>query len=331
MTRISENQIARSILTDIINNRTQVARYSEELSSGLKVSEPGDSKQAGTIAQFQNTLEKIEAYKKSITYAEAFVTYQEDILGEANELLVRAQEIAGQGANETNSPNERAQLAQEVFEIREHMVSLANSTYQGRYIYHAAADDTPPYSRVADFTNPATADMSSYRWEYDTVSAGAAIQRTVKVTDDLTVTVNTPGNTVFDEAIQGLERLGRALHGYRTEPATGLPDGSGTAFNFPADYDEQTQDILDAMQQLDQARESDIMPERTNLAGRLRRLQTASSLIDVSETTAKDVLGRLQDADMVVSASNLTQAQTALQASLQVTSQVLRQSIMDYI
>jgi len=232
MTRIAENQIARSILTDIMNNRVRVAQYSEEVSSGKKVIEPGDSKQAGTIAQFQDSFKKIEGYKSRVATSQAFISYQEDILAQANTLLVRAQEIGAQGANETNSETERAQLAQEVFEIREHMVSLANSQYMGRYVYAGAADDNPAYSRNTDYVEPATGGLSAYRYTFS-ANDGSTTQRTVQVTQDLSVTVNTPGSQVFDGAIQGLERLGRALYGYRTEPATGTPDGTGTAFTFP--------------------------------------------------------------------------------------------------
>ncbi|MDC0357659.1 flagellin [Oligoflexia bacterium] len=331
MTRISENQIARAILTDIIRNREAVAKYTEEVSSGKKVLDPGDSKQAGTVAQFQDSLGKIQSYRDRIAISEAFVAYQENILSESSELLIRAKEIATQGANETNSETERAQLAQEVYEIREHMVTLANSKYQGRYIYSGARDNTPAYSPAnPPYTVPASG-LAADRYTYDIVAPGRLLSRTVQVTEDLSVTVNTPGNGVFDEAIQALERLGRALGGYQTNPAVGAPDGTGVAYTFPADYDLQTADIQNVMGLLDTARERDLMPERTNLAGRLRRLQTAESILEVSEVTAREVLAQLQDADLIVSASRLTEAQTALQASLTVTAQVLRQSIMDYL
>ena len=147
----------------------------------------------------------------------------------------------------------------------------------------------------------------------------------------MTVTLNTPGGDVFGTTIEALERLGRALSGYQTLPAPGTPDGTGTAYTFPADYKNQTADIKYTIDLLVQARDGDIIPERTMLGGKMRRLETAESLLTLSKTSAQEVLSRIQNADETESVANLTQAQTALQASYSVTAKALRLTIMDYI
>lgn len=337
MPRISENQVNRGFLEDIIKNRSDVNKYSEEVSTGLKVQTPGDSKQAGTIAKFQDSLVKIDGYLNRVNFAEGFLTSQEDALGQAMDLLIRAKEIAAQGANETNSPTERASLAEEVFEVRDHLVSLANTTYLGRYIFSGLADDAPAYSRSTDYIDPptvppASTPLAAYHYAYNN-NDGSDLEREVQITDSLRVPVNTPGNTIFGNAIQGMEELGRALAGYNTNFAdpTNVAAGENDAMTFPTDYDQQTLDIKAAMDLIDVGRESDIMPERANIAGRTRRLETARGLLDLSKVSAQDVLSRLQDADITESAGMLAEAQTALQASYQVTNQILNLSILDFI
>ncbi|NMC61926.1 MAG: hypothetical protein GYA55_02030, partial [SAR324 cluster bacterium] len=237
--------------------------------------------------------------------------------------------------NESNSATNRAQLAEEIFQIRDHMVNLANSTYQGKYIWGGLDDDTPPYSDAATwtpdsgYTNPTTGEAHE-RWVFNSDPA-ALLSKMVKISDDVSVTVNTPGNKVFDNAIQALERLGRALSGYRTEPAAGAPDGSGDPYTFPDDYSEQTEDITECIDLLKNARAVDILPEQVDVAGRMRRLQTAESLIDLSKTSGQEVLDRLQNTDMFKAGSEFSAAQTALQAALLVNSRVLNQSILNYI
>jgi flagellin-like hook-associated protein FlgL len=146
------------------------------------------------------------------------------------------------------------------------------------------------------------------------------------------VRVNSLGQDTFENAVLSLERLGRSLQGYQTDTpptAAGTP-GTGIAYTA-AQFEAQTTDIKTYMDQLDVARESEIQPERVNIAGRLKRLETAGSLLELTQVSTKEVLSQLQDADLTESATNLALAQTALEASLSVTNRVLNLSILDFL
>lgn len=328
MTRVSENQISGLLLNQIASSRQQVARYSGEVSSGLKVTDPGDSRFAGTISEFREQLTRIDGFQSRIKTVQGALSVQDSVLDQANQAIVRGKELATQGANETLSSTQRAQMAVEVFQLRDHLVNLANTTYQGKYIYGGTDTDTPPYS-ASTYTN-FTSTAASQRYTYNN-NAGAANTRTVDVTDDLSMAVGTPGNGVFDNAIQSLERLGRALEGFETLPAVGAPDGTGVAYVFPTDRTAQTDAIRAALDQLETARSGDVLPETINVAGRMNRLQSAARVLDDTKTSAQEVLSRLQDADVTEAATGLQQAQTALEASLTVTARILKLSILDYI
>ncbi|MCO6429837.1 MAG: hypothetical protein J5J00_03170 [Deltaproteobacteria bacterium] len=328
MTRISETQLQGQLLLGITRNRNQVAKFSNEISTGLKVQNPGDSNLSGTISSFRESLTKIEGYKDRVANVRSLLVFQDDIMAEMNDLLTRAKEIATQAANETNSTTSRDQMAAEVFQIRDHIAQLANSTYQGRYIYGGTDDDDPPFD-PATYVNPGTGP-ESVRYVHD-AEAGTGTTKTVNITDDLTIDVVTPGSQLFLNALNALERLGRAMKGYETLPATGVPDGTGAAYTFPADYGTQTTAIQNSIDLLDQARENDIIPERTALGGKMRRLDTADSLLELGRVNAEELLAKLQNADIIESASSLTQAETALQASFAVTTRVLNLSILDFI
>jgi flagellar hook-associated protein 3 FlgL len=284
----------------------------------------------------------VEGFTTRIADVRSGLQFQDDIMKEVNELLIRAQEVATQAANTTNSEITRAQQAEEIYQIRDNLVSLANSTLKGRYIYGGADDDDAPYDAqllttytpampARGYETPLTGPNAT-RYAFDS-DVGMTTTRMVQISDGVSVTINTPGNQLFDEALQGLERLGRAMAGYDTLPPPGMgaPDGTGAAFVFPADYTRQTDDIRAALDQLKDARENDILPERVNLGGRLRRLETAEGILALAKTNANEVLDKLQNADIVESASKLTLAQTALQASLQVGTQILQQSILDFV
>lgn len=328
MTRISDLENQRMLVNNTIRNKQSVADLSEQLSSGVKVSRPSDSTDSGTIANYLQTLKKVDAYMTTIAETKSYLQLQDDVMSQMNELLTRAKEIAQEGANETVSSTARAHLAEEIFQIRDHAASLANTTYQGRYLFGGADDDDPPYDPLT-YTTPSTG-LASKRYVFDN-EPGTTTARTVQVTDDLSLTMNTPANQLFDRSIQALERLGRSLGGYRSTLTGGVTDGGGVAYTFPADFSSQTQDISTAIDLLNAARDRDVLPERVSLGGRLRRLDTGESLLKLTKNSAEEVLSRIRDADETEIAAGLSQAQTALQASYTVTARVLRLTILDYI
>lgn len=329
MRRVSENQNVRRLVTHALENKRRLNDLSNQLASGVRVNKPSDSVDSGSISRYKTHIAKVDSYSATIAQAKSFIEFQDSIVAQATELVVRAKEIAQQGANETLNPDSRAQLAEEVFQIRDQMYNLVNSTYQGRYVYGGVDDDDPPYDETT-YTAPATGP-ASIRYTFDD-EPGTDISKSVQVTDQISVSLNTNAKEVFGNAMQALERLSRTLSGYQTLPAPPSdPDGTGAAYTFPADYRTQTEDIRAAIDLLDQARDIDLIPERVSLGGRLRRLETGSALLELTKNSAKEVLSRLQDADETEVAANLQQAQTALQASYSVTAKILRMTILDYV
>ena len=333
MTRITESQLASSLKNYTSMHRATINKLNDDISSGIRVRDPGDSNVAGTISLMQQSIGKVDGYSNTIATTKSALDFQDSVLSQASDILVRAKEIATQGSNETLSAADRASLAAEVMQIRDHMVNLANSQYQGKFVYNGVNNATQPYAKATPaYTNPSTG-LANDRYTYDSSTAGttgSSALRNINLTDNLTLTVNTPGNQVFDNAIQGLEKLGRSLSGYTTTTTAGAPDGGGVAYTA-SQYAAQTADIKSAMDQLDSARKNDIGIEQTDLAGRLHRLDTAKSLVDLTKTSSQTALDTMQNTDVYTAATDLSQAQTALQASLTVSTKVLKMTILDYL
>lgn len=144
MTRISESQFTRMLIQHTANTKARVDKYSEQVSTGIKAALPSDSVDSGVISRYKQQLDRIDGYMTTISRVKSFVQFQDDALSQMDELIVRAKEIAQQGANESLTPSARAFLAEEVFQIRDQVVGLGNSSYQGRFVYGGADDDDPP-------------------------------------------------------------------------------------------------------------------------------------------------------------------------------------------
>jgi flagellar hook-associated protein 3 FlgL len=291
---------------------------------------PGDTSTPATIASFQAAINRLDGFRNQVAAADSFLSFQSTTLDSAHDLLTRAKELATQGANESYSVEERAQIAEEVYQIREGLVQLANSTYQGEYIWNGSRTDTPPYN-ASTYTVPATGP-NSIRYDFDASLPGATLTQGIAITDSAEVTLNSSASDVWDRAIWGLERLGRALAGFQTLPAPpAAPDGTGAQYVFPADYQNQTQSIRDSLQIIKSAQEGDIQVERVNIGGRQKRLEAAEAVLTRGKESAQEVITNLSEADVAESASSLSLAQTALEASLTITTRILNLTVLDYI
>jgi flagellar hook-associated protein 3 FlgL len=311
-----------------MQNKQRMNQLTNELTTGIKVNKPGDSTEAGSISRYRQLIDKADSYLDTIAQTKSFLDIQDNLVAQATELMIRAKELAQQAANETLSPTSRSQIAEEVFQVRDQMANIANTTFQGRYIYSGVDDDNPPYDQTT-YTNPASGN-ASVRYVFDN-EPGKDVSKSVRVTDEISVSLNTPANELFGTSLEALERLARSLAGYKTEPASGTPDGSGDAYTMPADFHQQTEDIKATIELINRARDNDLIPERISIGGRIRRLETGQALLELTKSSAKEVLSRIQDADETETAANLQQAQTALQASYSITAKVLRMTILDYV
>lgn len=331
--RTSNLRVTENFVADLTRQQLALENSRKEISTGLSVIDPSDDAgRAGSIASLQNNLQRLDRYQQRISLATNLLEQQDGLLESAEQILVRAKEIATQGANETLGAQERGLLAIEVFELRDALVTLANSTVQGRYIYGAGDDDDPPFD-ASTYTNPATVtDPAHTRYVFD-AEDGTSTTRTVQISDYSSIRVNSAGDGIFENAITSLERLGRALSGYRTTPEdlSGLPDGGGVAFTFPDEYTEQTADILECIDLIEDARSNDITVERSSVGGRLSRLAEIHSINDSVKINVETSRSAFQDADIIEAASLFQNLQVGLEGALATGASINRLSLLDFI
>jgi flagellar hook-associated protein 3 FlgL len=329
--RITSQQQLSVFIDQMFQQRNQLEDVRQEIASGLKIAEASDDPgRAGAVAQFQSTLARLNGHKERITYARNFLENQENSLDSAQEILTRAKEIAAQTANETLGSDERALLQEEVFELRDALVSIANTQYQGRYIYGGGDDDDPPFDLAAGgYTVPVSGSPHD-RWVFD-AEAGTALTRSVRVSEDDTVRVNSSAQ-MFAQGISSLERLGRALSGFRTDPEdfTTLPTGAGVAYTFPADYAAQSAAIRGCIDEIQLSKDT-LEAERGDLGSRLNRLDQAKDILENVILRTDEARSNLQSADIFEASANLANLETSLQALLASGARINNLSLLDFL
>jgi|GEM_PF-653693 len=334
--RVTDRQFNQRFIDQIAIKRDALAAASNQMSSGKRVTKGSDDPvRSGTIVQLNRVVQNIDSYQERIATARGYLESEEGALNSAQTIVLRAKEIASTGANEVVSSEDRKNMATEVFQLRDALVKVANTSYRGIYVFGGADNGDEPVDQTTPYTNPATGE-ASLRYVFDK-EAGYDVERSVTINEGVNggekVRINTSGPKVFENALYALDRLGRALDGYRTEPEdlSGPPTGLGAAFNFPTDYGEQTQDIQESIDLIENARSVDLAGELTSVGSRLGRMDQVNSLLDSVKVNTETARSGIENVDIFEAASNFTALQTSLQALLASSAQINNMSLMNYL
>jgi flagellar hook-associated protein 3 FlgL len=108
--------------------QSKVAQTQVQLAQGKQVINASDAPdQASTIQRMKSILSRQESYQSSLNTVKNRLIGEESALQSVSDLLVRAKEVAVQGANDTLSAGDRKALAIEMKALRDQMLSLANT------------------------------------------------------------------------------------------------------------------------------------------------------------------------------------------------------------
>ncbi len=344
-TRISTSQYIQGFIGQVYDTRNKLEQVRGEISSGIKVSNPSDDPgRSGTIVNLQAVSQRVDKHLQRVGAAKDLLQIQEQTVNSSNDVLIRAQELAAQAANGTYTPEVRAQMSEEIFQLREQLVSLANTKHNGVYIYGGTDDGDQPFDANSTFyPTPATGNPLArlhYQLDSAVTSPGQDDTRNVRISDTESIRINTPARDVFYDAINAVERLGRAMAGFRTDlidaDSDGViddpnPAGTHLAYTFPGDTNLQVQAIRDAINSINAAKRSNIETELSSIGARTNRLDQTESILATLKENTEVARSSIQDTDIFEASSKFSNLQTTLEALLASGSRISSLSLLDYI
>jgi len=284
--RVDPNYIT-NLTAAVDQSSSEEARLASELSSGLRVA----SLQDGPVAVAQSTLlgssiAKDDTFVQTASNESSRLQVTDSTLGEVVTQITSALSTAVSGNNGTFNANDLASVTQKLSGIRDQVLSLANTSYQGQYLFGGSQGSAPPFT-LDPSTTPATANYNGdTSVQYVETPSGQKIQ------------VNLPGSSVFGAAGSGV--LG-ALNQLISDFSSGATTASLTA---------HTGALTTALGQLS--------TQRSTLDSALSRLQSTSTYTQTEESQLKVAQSNLVSADPAAVATQLSQAEVQHQALLSV-------------
>jgi flagellar hook-associated protein 3 FlgL len=210
-------------------------------------------------------------------------------------VLQRAISLGVEGANGTLNASDRQQIAIEVQGIQSQLLSLANLSYQGTFVFAGTLTNTAPYVR-----NGASPSGVSY--------VGNSEVNQITVGDHFTLQTNLHGSQLFSSP-------GHDVFQAVPDLITGLQTGTG---------------ITTAVNEIDSAY-SYINQQRVFYGNAVNQMNSQSTFLNSESTQLAQQQSSIGGADLSKVISNLVNAQTARQATLQAVGQTQQNNLFSYI
>lgn len=260
----------------------------EEVSTGRSVNAPGDNPAAIAALVLNDAQSSQDSqFQTNISDLQSKFQLADSVLNSASQLLTSAISLGTEGASGTLTAADRQSIASQVAGLQQQMLSLANTTYEGTYIFSGTDVTTAPF----------TADPSS---PSGVVYNGNSAVTSVEISEGQSMQTNLSGAQLFQNAagnvFAALNDLQNAL----------------TSDNGIAAANTEVQNAF-----------NEINNQRVFYGNGLNQLQSTESYLSQETVSLSQQQDNLVGANLAQAESQLSQDQTAEQAAIGATAQIL--------
>lgn len=300
--RISTSFIQQQSVDAMLRQQTELAKTQQQVSTGERIQSPSDDPVASVrILGIERDLNLTEQYQNNADAAENKLNVNDGILKSAADILQRIRELAVQGLNDTNDGNARDAIAEEIRQLNETLVSLANSTdANGEYLFSGYQSNTQAF------------DPTTYTYN------GDSGQRNLRVGSGYLVEISEPGDQIF---------ISTNLNGTTQAIFQTIDDFVSALENDAVNTAPNNGDFLSNMDTaLNQVYES-----RTKVGTRLNAIDQQRAVNESSIASLQNNLSQLKDLDYAEAITRLNQQAVGLQAAQQAYVKVQGLSLFNFI
>ncbi|WP_026694347.1 flagellar hook-associated protein FlgL [Peribacillus kribbensis] len=292
--RVTQNMLANSSLKHISESYRRLDKYSDQLSTGKKITRPSDDPVVAMKGMFYRTnLTEVNQYQRNLSELSLWMDNSDSSLDQANSSLQRMRELLLQAKNGTNTADERTAIATEMDQLKQDLASVANTKVGDKYIFNGTDIDNPPVS-IDSSTGQVTVKTNNNDFN---VEVGPNVKLRANIH---------PGNIFSAAMFSDIENI---ISDLKSDNITNL-DASLTKLDTHLD---------------------NLSAERSDLGARSNRLDMISSRLDSQEVFANQVISDNEDADIEKVITDLKTQESVHRAALSVGAQIIQPTLMDFL
>lgn len=270
----------------------------EELASGSQVNALSDNPvAAGENVLLSAQISSDDSFSKTASSTTSMLQVSDSTLGSVVSQLTTAISLATEANNGTLNASNVESIADQLSGIRDEVVSLANTTYLGQYIFSGSQGGTAPYS-LDTSGSPAVA---AYNGDTDV--------NWLETPNGQKIQLNVPGSQIFSA---GASNVLATLNALVADFASGTPSAAAQS---------DTEALSTALSYVSQ--------QRVLIDNSISRLGTAESYTQSEQTQLTSAQTTLLQADVGQIATQLSTAETQQAALSQVIATLGKQSLFN--
>lgn len=284
--RLNPNPVP-DLLAALQENQQSLNTATQELSSGRSVNQLSDNPAAAaSLVRNHDQSSQDAQFVQNIGTLQSRFQLADSTLSDVTTALTRAITLGTQGANGTENATDRQAIAAEVQGIQAQVTSLANTSFQGSFIFAGTAVTTQPF----------TIDPSSGAATYN----GNTGVTSVQLSSGESIQGNVPGSQLF---LNSAGSVFTALQDLNASLRSGNNIGAAVT------------EVQNALSTID--------TQRVFYGNALTQISNTESNLNQDTVSLSQQQNSLVGVDPNVAASNLVQAQTANEELLSAASRTL--------
>jgi flagellar hook-associated protein 3 FlgL len=296
--RITNNMVTTSVLAELQQLDSRQSDLQTEVSSGLAVTQPSDNPGVfGQVIQEEGQSNQLAQFNQNATQALNVANASYAGISSLTSIYDRATQLATLGTGTLGS-SANAGYADELNQLIQQAVTVANSQSDGNYLYAGTAVDTPPFTATTDSNGNITA----------VAYVGNSSQTSIPLSATSSVAPSTSGATN-----SGLAAMINQMIAVRTALTNNDATGLATAATG-----------------LNNAGDTLSTAAADNGAVQLR-IQSEQTQEQSGATEVSSLISSQTDANLPSTITELNQAQLAYQAAMETAVKVMQLSLTQYL
>lgn len=294
-------------LDGIGNLQTQQTAITRQISSGYQIQDASDSPaQTPELIGLGSSLASIQAYQTNLVRVQAEASTADQTLGSGISLIQSAITLGEEGANTTSTPASQQTLATQIQSIQQQLVSISNTTVEGRYIFGGDQDQSPPYQYDASSATGVDSLTPQTATRVINNPQGQAVYQSLTAQQIFAPVDSTTGAPTANSTFAALQSLVTDLQAGNT---TGISNDIAS-LNTASSYVNQQQAYYGTAEQ---------------------RLTGEQNSATNQETALQVQIAGIRDTNVVQAATELTQLSTDQSAALAAQAAIPTKSLFDYL
>lgn len=298
--RITQTMLQENMLRNLFRSQAQMNKYMTQINTGKKITRPSeDPVIAMKGMNYRTQVAEVEQYRRNASEIWSWMDHSDDVLDKATKAIQRMEYLAVQAANGTYGEDELKSIAEEVKQLQEQLVELANTNVNGKYIFNGTDTD----KKLVELET-----LENGEQKYVVKHTDGSLQPVlIEVSKGIQFQVNVSPEEIFDQEL--FDNIDNFIQRLET--------GDQEAINQSiAELNESMLKIVDG---------------RAELGARMNRLELIEDRLSQHEIIAKDTMAKNEGVDFEEAVTNLLTQEVIHRAALAAGAKIIQPSLIDFL